>query len=55
MATASGASRLTLQVTDVNLVAERCYRRYGFVPTGRWHPLPHRPDITEIEMAYDLG
>ena len=50
-----GASRLLLYVTDVNPVAERCYRRYGFLATGRRLPLPHRPEITEIEMVLVLG
>ena len=54
-AAAGGARRLLLQVTDVNPVAQRCYRRYGFVETGRTMPLPHAPDVLEVEMALDLG
>ena len=49
-----GARRLLLQVTDVNRVAERCYRRYGFVETGQAMPLPHAHHVLEVEMGLDL-
>jgi len=53
-AVAEGATRLLLEVTDVNPAAGRCYRRYGFVPTGRRKPLPHTPHVTELEMVLEL-
>lgn len=54
-ATARGANRLLLHVTEVNPVAQRCYYRYGFRDTGRRLALPHRPEIAEIEMVLPLG
>jgi len=55
LASAAGASRLRLYVTEVNPSAERCYRRYGFRATGRSMPLPHAPHIAELEMVLELG
>ena len=54
-ARAAGARQLVLDVTDVNPVATRCYSRYGFRPTGNTRPLPHTPQIAEIEMVMALG
>jgi ribosomal protein S18 acetylase RimI-like enzyme len=53
-AVAGGATRVLLDVTDVNPAAGRCYRRYGFAPTGRRKPSPHTPHITELEMVLEL-
>lgn len=53
-AATAGAQQLVLDVTDVNAVAARCYQRYGFRETGGRRPLPHSPEITEIEMVLDL-
>ncbi len=50
-----GARRLLLDVTEVNSVAMGCYRRYGFTETGRRRPLPHQPEIAEIEMVLTLA
>ena len=54
-ARAEGAGQLVLDVTEVNPVAARCYSRYGFRPTGHTRPLPHTPQIAEIEMVLALG
>ncbi|HEX8508392.1 MAG TPA: GNAT family N-acetyltransferase [Propionibacteriaceae bacterium] len=54
-ASATGASWLRLDVTETNLAAVRCYRRHGFRETGRRRPLPHTPELTEIEMTLELG
>jgi ribosomal protein S18 acetylase RimI-like enzyme len=53
-AVAAGATRVLLDVTDVNAVAARCYRRYGFAVTGRRQSLRRAPDIGEFQMALDL-
>ena len=53
-AVAAGATRVLLDVTDVNVVAARCYRRYGFAETGRRQSLRRAPDIGEFQMALDL-
>lgn len=50
-ARAAGALRVVLEVVEGNAVAERLYRRCGFVRTGRSVPLPHRPDLLEQEMV----
>ena len=47
----AGASSLLLHVTEGNLPAERLYRRCGFIPTGRRQPLPHAPQLAEVEMV----
>jgi GNAT superfamily N-acetyltransferase len=47
--------RLVLCVTDLDGPAGRCYRRYGFVPTGNRHPLARDPDVVEVELAYALA
>ena len=49
-----GATRVVLHVTDGNIVASRCYTRYGFVETGRRWPMERDPSLTEIELAYAL-
>ena len=49
-----GARRLVLHVTAGNEAADRCYTRYGFVPTGRSWPMPRNPELTEVELALDL-
>lgn len=46
------AGRVVLHVTDGNEAAARCYRRYGFVETGRRWPMERDPGLTEIELAY---
>ena len=48
------ARRLVLCVTDLDGRAARCYRRYGFVPTGNRHPMDRDPDLVEIELAYPV-
>lgn len=50
-----GGHRLVLDVTEPNLAALAVYLGYGFTPTGRTKPLPHAPDVEEIEMAVDIG
>lgn len=54
-ASQAGARRLRLDVTEVNAAAHRCYQRHGFRETGRRYPLPHTPEIDEIEMVLDLS
>lgn len=49
-----GARRLVIHVTGDNVVANRCYARYGFVPTGRSWPMERNPELVEIELALDL-
>jgi len=49
-----GARRLVLHVTAGNDAAERCYTRYGFVPTGRSWPMERNPELTEVELAFEL-
>ena len=49
-----GAGRVVLHITDGNLAAARCYRRYGFVETGRRWPMERDPRLTEIELAYHV-
>jgi hypothetical protein len=36
-------------------LAERSYRRYGFVPTGRSTPMERDRSIMESRFAYPLG
>lgn len=50
-----GARRVRLDVTADNTRAARCYRRYGFTVTGRKQTLPRSPEVTEVEMALELG
>lgn len=50
----AGARFLVLWVTEVNPVAAACYRRHGFVDTGRRKPLPHTGSIVETEMVLPL-
>ena len=45
-----GFDRVVLDVVESNAAAHRCYVRYGFRPTGATRPLPHAPELTEIEM-----
>ena len=49
-----GARRLVLHVTAGNEPADRSYTRYGFVPTGRRWPMERKPELTEVELAYEL-
>jgi GNAT superfamily N-acetyltransferase len=49
------ARQLVLCVTDLDGPAGRCYRRYGFVPTGNRHPMARDPDLVEVELAYPLS
>lgn len=53
-AVAAGARCLRLDVTEPNVPAARCYRCYGFTETGRRQPLPHAPEVVEVEMVLDL-
>ena len=55
LAQQQGASRLVLCVTDLEGPAGRCYRRFGFVPTGTRCPMARDPDLVEIELSYSLG
>ena len=43
-----------LQLTAGNAAADRCYTRYGFVPTGRSWPMERNPELTEVELALEL-
>jgi GNAT superfamily N-acetyltransferase len=54
-ATAAGGRRLLLDLAEGNAAAERCYRRYGFVPTGQSTPMKRDPSILESRFAYPLG
>ncbi len=49
-----GARRLLLDIADGNIEAERSYRRYGFLPTGRRVPMERDPSIMETRYAYPL-
>ena len=49
-----GARRLVLHVTAGNEAANRSYSRYGFVPTGRSWPMERKPELTEVELAFEL-
>ncbi|HEY5822615.1 MAG TPA: GNAT family N-acetyltransferase [Propionibacteriaceae bacterium] len=48
-------SRVVLRVTEGNDTAERCYRRYGFRPTGRRITGETALGLTEQEFAYAVG
>lgn len=48
------ADRVVLQVTEGNEAAASCYRRYGFVATGRTSTRAAAPPLTELEYAYPL-
>jgi ribosomal protein S18 acetylase RimI-like enzyme len=50
-----GLETLTLVVAQENERAVAAYRRRGFVATGRVHPHPLYPEITEEEMTRPLG
>lgn len=50
-----GFRRVSLFVVESNTAAWTAYRRSGFVPTGVTMPLPHRPSLTEYELALALG
>ncbi len=49
-----GFRRVSLFVVESNTAAWTAYRRSGFVPTGVTMPLPHRPSLTEYELALAL-
>ena len=49
-----GARRLVLHVTAGNEAANRSYTRYGFVPTGRSWPMERKPELTEVELEFEL-
>ena len=49
-----GARRMVLHVTAGNEAANRCYSRYGFVPTGRSWPMERDPELTEVELELVL-
>ena len=55
VAMAQGGRRLVLDLAEGNTVAERCYRKYGFVPTGKRLPMERNPSIMERRFAYRLG
>ncbi len=50
-----GFSRVVLDVVADNQAARTVYLRRGFRPTGVSHPLPHAPDLLEVELEYRLG
>jgi RimJ/RimL family protein N-acetyltransferase len=49
-----GGRRLVLDIAEGNLAAERCYRKYGFLPTGRRVPMERDPSIVESRYAFPL-
>lgn len=53
-ARADGWTRVVLDVAEENLRAAGCYRRAGFVFTGRRAVMPWDPRVVEVEMALDL-
>ena len=53
-ARADGWTRVVLEVAEENVRAAGCYRRAGFVPTGRRAVMPWDPRVVELEMALDL-
>jgi ribosomal protein S18 acetylase RimI-like enzyme len=53
-ARADGWGRVVLEVAEENLRAAGCYRRAGFVATGRRAVMPWDPAVVEVEMALDL-
>ena len=53
-ARADGWTRVVLEVAEENLRAAGCYRRAGFVPTGRRAVMPWDRSVVEVEMALDL-
>jgi GNAT superfamily N-acetyltransferase len=55
LAQQQGASRLVLCVTDLDGPAGRCYRRFGFMPTGTRCPMARDPDLVEIDLSYPIG
>jgi ribosomal protein S18 acetylase RimI-like enzyme len=56
LARRSGASAVSLWVTDVNERARAFYRRIGFQPTGRRQPVrPEQPEHTEEELRLQLS
>jgi GNAT superfamily N-acetyltransferase len=54
-AMAGGGRQLLLDLAEGNAAAERSYRGYGFVPTGRSTPMERDPSIMESRFAYPLG
>jgi GNAT superfamily N-acetyltransferase len=54
-AMAGGGRQLLLDLAEGNAAAERSYRRYGFVPTGRSTPMERDRSIMESRFAYPLG
>lgn len=56
LARQSGASSVTLWVTEINGRARAFYRRVGFSPTGRRQLVrPEEPDLWEEELILGLG
>jgi ribosomal protein S18 acetylase RimI-like enzyme len=53
-ATAAGATRVALDVTETNARAIAIYERYGFRLTGARHPLRAGSALDEVEMALAL-
>jgi len=49
-----GGRRLILDLAEGNLAAERCYRKYGFLPSGGRRPMERDPTIMEIRLVYPL-
>jgi ribosomal protein S18 acetylase RimI-like enzyme len=55
LARSRGCSRVTLEVGDHNVRAQRLYARHGFTPTGHTSTMPPPKDhVTEHQLARDL-
>lgn len=54
MAIVRGSRRLVLDVADGNVIAERSYLRYGFVPVGLRVPMLRDPSVFQTRLAYQL-
>jgi ribosomal protein S18 acetylase RimI-like enzyme len=55
LARSDGRTRVTLEVGDHNVRAQRLYARHGFEPTGHTSTMPPPKDhVTEHQLARDL-
>jgi ribosomal protein S18 acetylase RimI-like enzyme len=55
LARGHGHERVTLEVGDHNLAAQRLYARHGFEPTGHTSTMPPpKEHVTEHQLARDL-
>jgi ribosomal protein S18 acetylase RimI-like enzyme len=55
LARSHGRTRVTLEVGDHNVRAQRLYARHGFEPTGHTSTMPPPKDhVTEHQLARDL-